>query len=377
MSRHDPTHDAPHHVGSTARPESRTDAGQGLRSEARSKGRARARSRARGTLSVLTLLAGAAAAGLTTAAARLVDTGAGRAGLAGALDLLGVDGTVELVVVAAGALAALRLALHGLLGLVALTVGEPGSTGPDVRAGHPGGGAASRGRGTGHARRLLVRAAADHGPVLVRRIVHRGLGIGVGAGVAASLAMSGAGAAPLHTPGTTHVVGVASTVAADAGLHGDRSGAAVDDAAPGPLDLGWHRTVAGPSDDQTGTPTAAPTAVPTARPASVPAAAPAGSPTEDLTGSVTGSVTGPTATASSSPPADRPDAPRASRSTAGQVVVLRGDTLWDIAARHLPGDATPADVARAWPRWYAANRTSIGADPDLIRPGTVLHAPSD
>lgn len=57
------------------------------------------------------------------------------------------------------------------------------------------------------------------------------------------------------------------------------------------------------------------------------------------------------------------------------VVVAPGDTLWDIARRHLPSGATPADIARAWPRWYAENRAAIGPDPDLIRPGTRLRVP--
>lgn len=56
-------------------------------------------------------------------------------------------------------------------------------------------------------------------------------------------------------------------------------------------------------------------------------------------------------------------------------VVRRGDTLWSIAARHLGTDATAADVVRDWPRWYAANRAVIGADPALIKPGMVLAPP--
>jgi hypothetical protein len=57
------------------------------------------------------------------------------------------------------------------------------------------------------------------------------------------------------------------------------------------------------------------------------------------------------------------------------VVVLRGDTLWCIVARHLGPDATDAEVAHEWPRWHAANRTVVGDDPDLLLPGQVLHAP--
>ncbi len=58
------------------------------------------------------------------------------------------------------------------------------------------------------------------------------------------------------------------------------------------------------------------------------------------------------------------------------VVVHRGDTLWAIAARDLGPDATDAEVAAHWPRWYAANRAVIGPDPDLVLPGQVLVRPS-
>jgi nucleoid-associated protein YgaU len=34
-------------------------------------------------------------------------------------------------------------------------------------------------------------------------------------------------------------------------------------------------------------------------------------------------------------------------------------------------------VAASWPRWYAANRRVIGADPDLILPGQILRPPAD
>jgi nucleoid-associated protein YgaU len=65
------------------------------------------------------------------------------------------------------------------------------------------------------------------------------------------------------------------------------------------------------------------------------------------------------------------------------VVVQPGDTLWGIARQALTRhDSTPttpptaAAIAAAWPRWWAANRELIGDDPDLIRPGTTLAAPS-
>jgi hypothetical protein len=57
------------------------------------------------------------------------------------------------------------------------------------------------------------------------------------------------------------------------------------------------------------------------------------------------------------------------------VVVAPGDTLWDIARRHLPAGASATDVAHAWPRWYAANRAVIGSDPSMLRPGTRLRSP--
>ncbi len=62
--------------------------------------------------------------------------------------------------------------------------------------------------------------------------------------------------------------------------------------------------------------------------------------------------------------------------TAPEVVVVRGDSLWSIAARHLPAGSTDAQVAEAVERWYAANAHVVGADPDLVRPGQVLVAPS-
>ena len=63
-------------------------------------------------------------------------------------------------------------------------------------------------------------------------------------------------------------------------------------------------------------------------------------------------------------------------SGARHVTVVRGDSLWAIAARHLGPQATRRQVAHEWPRWYAANRKVIGPDPNLIRVGQVLTAPN-
>jgi nucleoid-associated protein YgaU len=79
------------------------------------------------------------------------------------------------------------------------------------------------------------------------------------------------------------------------------------------------------------------------------------------------------------PVADLPDArsPAAGgRPDHAEVVVHRGDTLWTIAARHLGPDATGDEIARAWPRWWAANHHVIGDDPDLITPGQRLIPPT-
>jgi hypothetical protein len=57
------------------------------------------------------------------------------------------------------------------------------------------------------------------------------------------------------------------------------------------------------------------------------------------------------------------------------VVVLRGDTLWAIAARHLGPAASAADIEVEWRRWLAANRDVIGDDADVILPGQVLSPP--
>lgn len=63
-------------------------------------------------------------------------------------------------------------------------------------------------------------------------------------------------------------------------------------------------------------------------------------------------------------------------SGARHVTVVRGDSLWAIAARQLGPQATRQQVAHEWPRWYAANRKVIGPDPNLIRVGQVLTAPT-
>lgn len=66
----------------------------------------------------------------------------------------------------------------------------------------------------------------------------------------------------------------------------------------------------------------------------------------------------------------QPDAPDQK-----QVTVRPGDSLWAIAAGHLGRGASHTDIEHAWRSWWHTNRSTIGADPHLIRPGQTLHSP--
>jgi resuscitation-promoting factor RpfA len=68
--------------------------------------------------------------------------------------------------------------------------------------------------------------------------------------------------------------------------------------------------------------------------------------------------------------------PRRTSDLDSAVTVRSGDSLWSIAAAHLGRDATAAQIAAAWPRWFAENRRVVGDDPTLILPGQRLHPPS-
>lgn len=70
------------------------------------------------------------------------------------------------------------------------------------------------------------------------------------------------------------------------------------------------------------------------------------------------------------PPA-APPAP----SSWSRVEVRAGDTLWGLARDLLPPGADPRTVDRLWRAVHEANRAVVGADPDLILPGTVLEVP--
>jgi nucleoid-associated protein YgaU len=57
------------------------------------------------------------------------------------------------------------------------------------------------------------------------------------------------------------------------------------------------------------------------------------------------------------------------------LVVRAGDSLWSIATDLSPPDSADIAVADMVARLYGANRSVVGDDPDLIYPGTLLHAP--
>ena len=66
-----------------------------------------------------------------------------------------------------------------------------------------------------------------------------------------------------------------------------------------------------------------------------------------------------------------PDLPTGPRH-APVVRVRAGDSLWSIAAELLGPEATSAQIARRVDSLHQSNRHQIGADPDLILPGTEL-----
>jgi resuscitation-promoting factor RpfA len=82
------------------------------------------------------------------------------------------------------------------------------------------------------------------------------------------------------------------------------------------------------------------------------------------------------------PPQDaaRPGAADGHRDTLaeGEHTIRAGDTLWGIAAAHLPpAKRSAAAIDRYWREVYRANRAVLGPDPDLIHPGTRLRLPPE
>jgi hypothetical protein len=65
-------------------------------------------------------------------------------------------------------------------------------------------------------------------------------------------------------------------------------------------------------------------------------------------------------------------APRQSPVTARQVVVRPGDSLWLIVRGGLPPGSADSRIAAGVAAVHAANRRTIGPDPDALRPGQRL-----
>lgn len=163
--------------------------------------------------------------------------------------------------------------------------------------------------------------------------------------------------ATLLATGNAAVVAAAPTPTAAVAAHAGPSRPVPS--AVSALDLDWPVSGRGRT---TRPPSAAPSAAPPAA-SSPPVATPSTRPP------------GTTPPPSVDPPSDDPSAGDRPDGAAREVVVRRGDTLWSIAARALGPAATDEQIARAWPRWWAANHRVIGDDPDLIRPGQRLTPP--
>lgn len=205
----------------------------------------------------------------------------------------------------------------------------------------------------------VVRASA---PALVRRALAAAVGASLGlAGVAAA----GAAPVPSHVEAA---VGAVATADGGAGA-GDGSAAGLD--APGAADaadLGWRPSTTSASS----TPPVDP-----ARPraSAGPDAAPTPTRSADTPTVGAAAAAGPSVAARAAAPLPSSDGRAPARTAASTVVVRAGDSLWALASRELGPRATAAQVAAAWPRWYDANRATIGADPDLLLPGQVLVVP--
>ena len=230
-----------------------------------------------------------------------------------------VDTLVEVAITAVGAIVAAWLAAGATLATVCLAVRAAGTS---WRAGE----------------RLVHRYAPQ--------VVRKALVLAVGAGIGLGLATGASATAPAPSPSVS--VAAAEVVA--------------------PADLGWAVTT---SSIATTTPVApTPAAADTSSTPPPIEVAPEPTVTEPTVVEVTATAT-PAVEVSATEPRS-PDTGTA----VGTVVVVAGDSLWSIAARHLPPDATDAQIAAAWPRWYEANAGVIGADPGVIQPGQSLVVPA-
>ena len=64
------------------------------------------------------------------------------------------------------------------------------------------------------------------------------------------------------------------------------------------------------------------------------------------------------------------------RTTHLEHIVVTGDSLWGIAAAELGPSATAYEIDQRWRQWWQENRHSIGDNPHVLIPGTVLTTPA-
>lgn len=153
-------------------------------------------------------------------------------------------------------------------------------------------------------------------------------------------------------------------------------------------DLGWHPTSSAPASP----PSQSSTPSPQADQPAPEATAGTGASQSRSESSRASAEQAPSGASSGSSASDRssqsaePPSPSSSRaqSSAGPgpqtsstptYTVVPGESLWSITARLLPAGSSPEQIAQAWPVLYRANSDVVGADPSLIRPGTVLSVP--
>ena len=134
----------------------------------------------------------------------------------------------------------------------------------------------------------------------------------------------------------------------------------------------------GASDDLGWAPTASAPAPAESSPSPAGGASPGADPTAPQPDPAAGAPSGETSAA------ETPSAPATThRVSAGESLWSITEELLDAEAAGAPTDPSSggppaqARIARAWPVLYAANAESIGADPDLILPGTALSVPED
>ena len=231
----------------------------------------------------------------------------------------------------AGALGAAWHALSGALAVIALAGPAPSARGAGIR-------------------RAALRALHRWGAPIMRRTA---------AGALVAAVAAGAPAMAAQAPGASDDLGWAPTASAPA-----PAGSAPS---PGP-------------DASPGAESAAP------RPDAA-AGAPSGDPSAADPQAGDPSAADPQA---GDPSAADPQAGETPSAPATTHRVSDGESLWSITEELLDagaagaptdpssgGPSAQARIARAWPILYAANAESIGADPDLILPGTALSVPED